>query len=182
MSRRLKLVAAGLISSLSCASEETRNDSSTGVVAASAADLAEFCEARCARSERCTEPDDIPQSAEECRSECSSKLGTQPVYRVDVIGAMRTCLAARDCQTVDDICTNEAIRLVSQNPTEDPSFLACYERHEICDAEGDGGFSDDLCGLRFFLVPEAFPGFDSCLTQPCAEILTCSDALLGRVR
>ncbi len=169
-----RLAGACVLLSAACGpSKTTAGDTGS----ATTADVDAVCESHCDRSDRCADPSVSSSPHAECVERCVAKLGSAGVFRQDVLTALSGCVEALACNVSDDICTDEAVTVVTTTPTEDPHFLSCRSRHDAC--SGGAGFSDDECVLRFFLVPSAQTEFDACLQQDCAKISGCLDALRG---
>jgi hypothetical protein len=179
LQRELRWIAAtGLTLAVACGPSKKGSAGGGSTTPATAADLDATCESQCSRSDRCPDPDITSPPHEDCVSSCLGKLGDAGVFRQDVVAALSDCYDSLACNVSDDTCTGEAVAVVTTTPTEDPHFQQCVSRHDTCDS-GGGGFSDDECVLRFFLVQSAQLDFDACLQQDCSTISACLDGLRG---
>jgi hypothetical protein len=170
-SKRVALVSTLLSLAFACGSTESKS--------ASSADLPAMCEALCKYAARCAESGVTPTPAEECKANCQRKAGMNDVYRADALGALRDCYGTLACTERDDTCFESAVYAVTSDPTKDAGFQACTARHDQCESDGTGNFSDDHCASQLIFMASAKTSFEACLKLPCDQINACWQDVIG---
>jgi hypothetical protein len=78
-----------------------------------------------------------------------------------------TCRGAPSCKG-DDFCVAQAGKSVG-GAAADQYTQDCVARRTAC----NGSFKDDFCSPAVFAYPNAGPGAQACLAEPCDQINTC---------
>lgn len=135
-----------------------------------------YCLAQCETRWRCGSLNLEERSLQECASRCASDYGNPAVYRADMFDAMVECVEELDCGHSIDECNFIGANVASSDPENFPIVATCLAKQEKCGAT-ESPFSDDICLLGIFLVEAAYTAFDACMTETCAEVANCFDAL-----
>jgi len=179
--RLLTLPLLAVLPALPACNDGTSGDGPT--VAATPAEVHDFCDAQCARSARCgtTEPA-VADAGDSCADGCVTELGSLGSnLRADVVRELAACQASLPCGPSDDDCLTTAIEATGQSidaAIHADDVQACLRKQAECN-ETAGDFSDDLCGTLPALVQEARTRAARCFEGACDDMAACLAPIFG---
>jgi hypothetical protein len=144
--------------------------------AATAADVASWCDAICEYRERCPDEDAEPgdASAQPCNDECSRELGAVAeagLVQQRVARALGECARGLSCDGSDDVCVQQVAADLDLDVAS-PLVSTCLELQDEC-----GGFSDDFCAYAATATSAGKARLDECFSAGCAAVGVCIEAL-----
>ena len=137
-------------------------------------DAESYCDARCARSERCN-----ASPMPDCRSSCMDDDFEKSVQhaRRDYVRGVTSCVSQLACGEGQDACRESAAEAIGAGPADiaaSPEVRECMERQSAC-----GTFKDDVCDYLLLLRSSSLRQVMSCLDEDCDAIEACLDPVFG---
>lgn len=101
------------------------------------------------------------------------------LVRPEVADAVFACRAASACDALDsELCFTPEVGGFTASARWATYEPACQARHTACQAEG-APFENDICQKPYTAATDAvLDGLQACLDGPCADVLTCEQALI----